>query len=60
MIYKRINARQELCADTRTLIPTPKLIINDHKKKDRNNNFPTRLVVPATNSTATFPKIGHI
>ena len=34
--------------------------VYDHKKKDRNNNFPTRLVVPATNFTAAFPKIGYI
>ena len=41
-------------------IPTPKLLIKDHKKKDSDGNFPTRLVVPATNFTAAFPKIGYI
>ena len=40
-------------------VPTPKLLIKDHKKPDANGDFPTRLVVPATNFTAAFPNIGY-
>lgn len=32
-------------------IPQPKILIKDHKMKDGNGDFPTRLVVPATNFT---------
>jgi hypothetical protein len=39
-------------------IPSPKLLIKDHKKKDKWGNFPTRLVIPATNFTSAFPKLG--
>jgi hypothetical protein len=35
-------------------IPSPKLLIKDHKKKDKWGNFPTRLVIPATNFTSAF------
>ena len=41
-------------------IPTPKLLIKDHKKPDLEGNFPTRLIVPATNFTAAFPKFGYL
>ena len=41
-------------------VPTPKLLIKDHKKADKNGNFPTRLVVPATNFTSSFPKAGYL
>jgi len=41
-------------------IPSPKLLIKDHKKPDQEGNFPTRLVVPATNFTSGFPKIGYL
>ena len=40
-------------------IPTPKLLIKDHKKPDNQSNFPTRLVIPATNFTATYSKLGY-
>ena len=40
-------------------IPTPKLLINDHKQK-KNGHFPTCLVIPATNFTATFSKLGYL
>jgi len=40
-------------------IPTPKLLIKDHKKKI-NGHYPTRLVIPATNFTATFSKLGYL
>ena len=38
-------------------IPTPKLLIKDHEKKNENGEYPTRLIIPATNFTATFPKL---
>ena len=41
-------------------VPTPKLLIKDHKKLDKTGNFPTRLVVPATNFTSSFPKAGYL
>ncbi len=45
-------------------IPSPKLLIKDHKDKpedlDKDGNFPTRLVVPANNFTSAFPKLGYL
>ena len=41
-------------------IPSPKLLIKDHKAINENGEFPTRLVIPATNFTATFSKIGYL
>ena len=41
-------------------IPQPKILVKDHKKKNSNGSYPTRLVVPATNFTAGFPKIGYL
>eukprot|EP00957_Ditylum_brightwellii_P037332 2825488-Ditylum_brightwellii.AAC.1 len=37
-------------------IPEPQLLIKDHKKK-KDGQYPTRLVIPATNFAATFSKI---
>ena len=39
-------------------IPMPKLLIKDHKNPDKDGDFPTRIVIPATNFTAGFPKLG--
>ena len=41
-------------------IPTPKILIKDHKTPNDQGDFPTRLVVPATNFTAGFPKLGYM
>ena len=41
-------------------IPYPKILVKDHKKAGPDGNYPTRLVVPATNFTAGFPKIGYL
>ena len=41
-------------------IPSPKLLIKDHKTINENGEFPTRLVIPATNFTANFSKIGYL
>jgi hypothetical protein len=41
-------------------IPTPKLLIKDHKAMDERGNYPTRLIVPASNFTAAFPKAGYL
>ena len=41
-------------------IPSPKLLIKDHKTISEKREFPTRLVIPATNFTATFSNIGYL
>ena len=41
-------------------IPSPKLLIKDHKTINKNGEFPTRLVILAKNFTATFSKIGYL
>ena len=40
-------------------IPAPKLLIKYHKKINEKGEFPTRLVIPTTNFTVTFSKIGY-
>ena len=35
-------------------------MVKDHKDPDANGNFPTRLVIPATNFTASFSKLGYM
>ena len=45
---------------TTRAIPSPKLLIKDHKTINENGEFPTRLVIPATNVTATFSKISYL
>ena len=40
-------------------IPMPRLLIKDHKPPDEAGNYPTRLLIPATNSTQCFAKIGY-
>ena len=39
-------------------VPAPKLLIEDHKKPNKEGNFPTRTMIPATNFTAGFPTLG--
>ena len=41
-------------------IPSPKLLIKDHKTINEKREFPIRLVIPVTNFTATFSKIGYL
>ena len=41
-------------------IPSPKLIIKDHKAINKKEELPTRLVIPATNFTAIFSNIGYL
>ena len=41
-------------------IPYPKPLIKDHKTISEKREFPTRLVIPATNFTATFSNIGYL
>ena len=41
-------------------IPYPKLLTKDHKKINKKAEFPTRLVISATNFTETFSKLGHL
>ena len=41
-------------------IPTPKLLIKDHKKLTSMGGFPTRLLTPATDFSSTFAKFGYL
>ena len=41
-------------------IPTPKLIIKDHKNANKDDDFPSRLIVPANNFTSSFPLLGYL
>ena len=41
-------------------IPSPKLLIKDHKTINYKGELPTRLVIPTTKFTATFSKIGYL
>ena len=41
-------------------IPTPKILIKYHKKLTSMGELPTRLVIPATNFSATFAKVGYL
>eukprot|EP00957_Ditylum_brightwellii_P158008 12027650-Ditylum_brightwellii.AAC.1 len=41
-------------------ISQPQLLIKDHKKLKPDGNFPTWLVIPASNFTTTFSKIGYM
>ena len=38
----------------------PKLLIKDHKKQNKEGEYPTRLIVAATNFTAAFSKLGYL
>ena len=40
--------------------PTPKLLIKYHKKLTGNWDFPTRLVIPVANFSATFAEMGYL
>ena len=42
------------------MIPYPKLLIKYHKKINSKGRFPTRLVIPVMNFTATFSKISYL
>ena len=41
-------------------MPSPKILIKDHKTINEKGELPTRLLIPATNFTAKFSKIGYI
>ena len=41
-------------------IPSPKLLIKDQKTINEKGGSPIRLVIPATNFTATFSKFGYL
>eukprot|EP00957_Ditylum_brightwellii_P027541 2081919-Ditylum_brightwellii.AAC.1 len=41
-------------------IPQPQLLIKDHKKLESDRECRTQLVIPATNVTATFLKVGYM
>ena len=49
--------RQSLA--TRAIL-SPKTLIKDHKTINEKEEFPNRLVIPATNFTGTFSKIGYL
>eukprot|EP00957_Ditylum_brightwellii_P155835 11863007-Ditylum_brightwellii.AAC.1 len=41
-------------------IPQPQLLVKDHKEGDENSDFPTILVILATNVTAIFSKMSYM
>eukprot|EP00957_Ditylum_brightwellii_P152704 11623952-Ditylum_brightwellii.AAC.1 len=41
-------------------MPQPQLLIKDHKELELDGEYPTRLVIPATNFTLTFSKVGYM
>ena len=41
-------------------IPTPKILIKDHKKLTSMGDFPTRLMIPEISFSATFAKVGYL
>ena len=41
-------------------IPTPKLIIKDYKKVNEKGDYPSRLIIPASNFTSGFPRLGYL
>eukprot|EP00957_Ditylum_brightwellii_P105832 8070594-Ditylum_brightwellii.AAC.1 len=41
-------------------IPQPQLLIKDNKEPESNSKYPTWLVIPTTNFTATFSKVGYM
>ena len=42
------------------VIPSPKLLIKYHKTINKKGGFLTMLVIPATNFTMTFSKLGYL
>ena len=40
-------------------IPTPKLLVKDHKPRQPDGQYPTRLIVPASNFVSAFPNLGY-
>jgi hypothetical protein len=68
--FDKLNKLQEIASEKELMfldekirskaIPQPKILIKDHKGPDQEGNFPTRLVVPPTNFTAGFPKLGYM
>eukprot|EP00980_Cylindrotheca_fusiformis_P020377 scaffold7407_cov165-Cylindrotheca_fusiformis.AAC.1 len=40
-------------------VPTPFLLIKDHKPRNQEGHHPTRLVIPAQNFVSGFPKVGY-
>eukprot|EP00957_Ditylum_brightwellii_P067380 5115235-Ditylum_brightwellii.AAC.1 len=45
---------------TSKAIPQPQLLVKDHKPVEASGDFPTRLVIPATNFTAAFLKLDYL
>ena len=45
---------------TSKAIPQPQLLVKDHKPVDDSGDFPTHLVIPATNFTMAFSKLGYL
>ena len=40
-------------------VPTPRLLVKDHKDRKKDGFWPVRLVIPATNYTQCFAKMGY-
>ena len=45
---------------TKKAIPAPKLLIKDHKTLTSKGYLPTKIVIPATNFSATFTNVGYL
>ena len=62
--YKDLLSDQEYLFLQKNLltknIPTPKLIIKDHKKPNEQGEYPSRLTVPANIFTSAFPRLGYL
>eukprot|EP00957_Ditylum_brightwellii_P049873 3781018-Ditylum_brightwellii.AAC.1 len=41
-------------------ISQPQLLVKDHKEPNKEGSSPTRMVIPATNFTTTFSKLGYL
>mmetsp|Transcript_59901 Transcript_59901/g.71329 ORF Transcript_59901/g.71329 Transcript_59901/m.71329 type:complete len:212 (-) Transcript_59901:780-1415(-) len=61
--FENYLGRDEKAFIERTLktkqIPSSELLIKDHKAR-KNGQFPLRLVIPTTNFTACFSKVGYL
>ena len=56
-VQEEYFVRQSLAA---RVIPSPKIMIKDHKKINDKGELLTRLVIPTTNFTATLSRIGYL
>ena len=41
------------------MLPTPSLLIKDHKAPDKHGDYPHQLIRPVMNFTSGFPNVGY-